>query len=166
MGVTQRLRFSFPYHASLDSQRLWVSRLWTLVSIWSFSALEVSPTSCCVSIKHGTVYANSRDVAEFFGKEHKNVLRDIDAVLENLHGSDLSDGWFRETDVLHPTVYGRLIRAFDMTRDGFTILIMGYTGPKAMEFKVRYIQQFNAMEETLKAPHHAGRGAADVSAHH
>ena len=44
---------------------------------------------------------------------------------------------------------GRTLRSEDMTRDGFSLLVMGYTGPKAMEFKVRYIEQFNAMEAEL-----------------
>lgn len=41
---------------------------------------------------------------------------------------------------------------YKMTRDGFTILVMGYTGPKAMQFKIAYINQFNAMEAWIKQP--------------
>lgn len=103
-----------------------------------------------IILKCGEAYATSRNVAAVFGKEHKNVLRDIDTILENLHGSDLGHGWFIEIEYPHPTVFGRSIRTFDMTRDGLALLVMGYTGPKAMEFKVRYIQQFNAMEEALR----------------
>lgn len=46
----------------------------------------------------------------------------------------------------------RKVRAFNMTRDGFTLLAMGFTGKKALGFKLQYIQQFNVMEEMLKAP--------------
>lgn len=96
----------------------------------------------------GVVLANSRDVAQVFGKEHRHVLRDIDALL---HGPDLGDGWFQEVRSEHPTVPGRFDRSFDMTRDGFTLLVMGWTGERALAFKVRYIQAFNAMESQIKA---------------
>ncbi|MBP2150103.1 phage regulator Rha-like protein [Xanthobacter flavus] len=46
----------------------------------------------------------------------------------------------------------RQVRSFDMTRDGFTLLAMGFTGAKALKFKLAYIAEFNAMEEALKAP--------------
>ncbi|WP_180881883.1 MULTISPECIES: Rha family transcriptional regulator [unclassified Brucella] len=88
-----------------------------------------------VSVKDGKVFANSRDVAEFFGKRHDNVLRDI----RNLDmPSDLRVSMFRPT-VLHDK-YGRELDAFDMTRDGFTFLAMGFTGKKALQFKLQYIE--------------------------
>src|SRR4030095_460391 len=86
----------------------------------------------------GTPVVNSRDVATVFEKEHKNVLRDIDALL---HGSNLSGGsggWFRELQSEHPAISGRFDRSFNLTRDGFTLLMMGWTGERAMQFKVRY----------------------------
>ena len=89
---------------------------------------------------------NSRDVAEMFGKRHDHVLRDIDQIC---HAPNLGDGWFREVVSGHPTVVGRVDRSFDLTRDGFTLLAMGWTGEKAMAFKVRYIEAFNAMEKAL-----------------
>lgn len=98
----------------------------------------------------GVPVVNTRDVAEFFGKDHKNVLRDIDSIL---HGSNLSDGqsgWFREVRSEHPTVAGRLDRSFDMTRQGFTLLVMGWNGERAMQFKVRLIEAFDAMEAALR----------------
>ena len=88
----------------------------------------------------------SLDVAETFGKRHSNVLRDI----ENLECSpefrelnfELSNYCIESNKKTYPMVY--------MTRDGFTILAMGYTGEKAMKFKEAYINQFNQMEELLK----------------
>jgi len=62
--------------------------------------------------------------------------------------SDLKASWFRPVEL--PDAYGRMASTFDMTRDGFTLLVMGYTGPKALAFKVAYIQKFNEMEEELK----------------
>jgi len=98
------------------------------------------------------VFANSRDVAAFFGKRHDHVLRDINELLTHAPnlGDGLLSGYFTCVQTPHPTVVGRMIPSYDMTRDGFTLLVMGYTGPKAMEFKVRYIQRFNKMEEALK----------------
>lgn len=99
----------------------------------------------------GVPVVNSRDVAAAFGKRHDHVLRDIDALL---HSPDLGGGaspWFREVHSEHPTVSGRLDRSFDLTRDGFTLLAMGWAGERAMAFKVQYIQAFNAMESRLKA---------------
>ena len=113
------------------------------------------PTLCIELKVHlngdGTPVVNSRDVAAVFDKEHRNVLRDIDTIR---HGSDLSGGessWFREVQSEHPTVVGRLDRSFKLTRQGFTLLVMGWTGERAMQFKVRYIQAFDAMEELLKS---------------
>jgi len=95
----------------------------------------------------GVPVVNSRDVAAAFGKDHRHVLRDIDGIL---HSPDLGGGWFREIRTEHPTVTGRLDRSFDLTRDGFTLLAMGWTGERAMAFKVQYIQAFNAMDDALR----------------
>ena len=87
----------------------------------------------------------SLDVAETFGKNHKDVLRDI----RELQCSDE----FRERNFA-PTKYvdshNRKQNMYIMSRDGFTLLVMGYTGKEAMTFKEAYIKQFNAMEKALK----------------
>lgn len=101
-----------------------------------------------VHVKNNEVFANSRDVAEFFGKQHAHVLRDIDEIIS--HAPDLDRGYFLMGFDPHPTVKGRVIRSFDMTKDGFTLLVMGYTGAKAMEFKLAYIKRFNEMEAELR----------------
>lgn len=87
----------------------------------------------------------SLDVAETFGKEHRRVLQDI----RDLKCSEE----FR----LHNFVQSSYVNEqghnqsmFIMTKDGFTLLAMGYTGEKAMKFKEAYINQFNQMEELLK----------------
>lgn len=101
-----------------------------------------------VTIKNNAVVANSRNVADYFGKAHRSVLLAIDSlmkshVIEGMHG-------FMQTSFVNAQ-NGQTYRAFDMTRDGFTLLVMGFTGKKALEFKLRYIEQFNAMEAELKA---------------
>lgn len=61
---------------------------------------------------------------------------------------NLDASWFVETS--RPDAYRRPATTFDMTRDGLTLLVMGYTGAKAMNFKVRYIKAFNDMEAELR----------------
>jgi Rha family phage regulatory protein len=80
-------------------------------------------------------------VAETFGKEHKHVLRDI-------QGLDCSEHFNRSNFELveYKDAKGESRPMYEMTRDGFTILAMGYTGKKAMQFKEIYIAAFNAME--------------------
>jgi len=101
-----------------------------------------------VHVRDGGVYASSRDVASLFGKRHDNVLRDIDNLLKNIENSKFSAS-FSEASY---RVEGqdRDYRAIDMTRDGFTLLTMGFTGKKATEFKIRYIQEFGRMEDAIR----------------
>ena len=95
--------------------------------------------------KQEAAVVSSLDIAETFGKEHKNVLKDI----RELNCSDEfrllnfeQSNYLNEQNHKQPLYY--------LTRDGFTILAMGYTGEKAMRFKEAYIKQFNAMERALQ----------------
>lgn len=94
--------------------------------------------------KEEVTVVTSLDVAETFGKEHARVLRDIREL-------DCSDefrvGNFAESYYLN--TQNKKQPMYYMTRDGFTLLVMGYTGEKAMRFKEAYIKQFNAMEKAL-----------------
>ena len=95
--------------------------------------------------KEDRAVCTSLDVAETFGKEHKHILRDI----RELGCSDD----FRQSNFgpsSYDTVQGKKLPMYIMTRDGFTILAMGYTGELAMKFKEAYIKQFNAMETALR----------------
>lgn len=95
--------------------------------------------------KQEVTVVSSLDIAETFGKEHKNVLKDIREL-------NCSDEFGRLN--FEPTNYidehNRKQPMYYITRDGFTLLVMGYTGEKAMRFKEVYIKQFNAMERTLR----------------
>ena len=100
--------------------------------------------------KQDTVRVDSRFVAQFFDKRHDHVLRDIAKITAPTSG--LSEE-FRNANFL-PASYvdstGRKLRCFLLTRDGFTLLAMGYTGPKAMQFKELYIRRFNEMEAFIR----------------
>lgn len=96
--------------------------------------------------KDGQILVSSVDVAENFEKRHKNVIQSI----ENIRKSDKG---FTELN-FQPSEYedssGRVLPSYLMTRDGFTLLVMGFTGYKAQEWKIKYIKAFNAMEARLK----------------
>nr|DAH30601.1 MAG TPA: regulatory protein [Bacteriophage sp.]DAH31156.1 MAG TPA: regulatory protein [Bacteriophage sp.] len=94
--------------------------------------------------KEEVTVVTSLDVAETFGKEHARVLRDIrelDCSEEFRHGNFAESYYVNAQNKKQPMYY--------ITRDGFTLLAMGYTGEKAMQFKEAYIKQFNAMEKAL-----------------
>lgn len=100
-----------------------------------------------LTISNGQPTASSRDIAEHFGKRHDNVLRDIEALKKDLLNFE---EMFFDTEI--PDSYGRPQRACLMNRDGFTLLAMGFTGKEALEWKVKYINAFNAMEQELRTP--------------
>lgn len=87
----------------------------------------------------------SLKIAEKFQKEHSHVLRDI----RELECSEE----FRESNFglsSYISSQGKKLPMYEITRDGFTMLVMGYTGKEAMRFKEDYIKAFNAMESELK----------------
>lgn len=101
--------------------------------------------------REGKVFANSRDVATFFDKNHQHVMRDIRKLISLRPELNRSNFGLVEL----PDGKGELRPAYDMDRDGFTLLAMGFTGEKALDFKLRYIAAFNAMEEALRHQPHA-----------
>jgi anti-repressor protein len=88
---------------------------------------------------------NSLLVAEKFGKRHDHTIRDIDNLKKDVPNFG---GMFAESS--YTDNYDRPQRMYIMTRDGFTLLAMGFTGAQAMKFKVEYINAFNRMEAKIK----------------
>lgn len=102
-----------------------------------------------VTISNNQPVVSSRSVAENFGKLHKHVL---DSIVEILGSAE-----FSATPLFHKTVYihpqnKQQYPEYLMTRDGFTLLAMSFTGSKALAWKLKYIQAFNDMEQQLKNP--------------
>lgn len=97
-----------------------------------------------VIMKDQQAVTTSLQVAEVFGKNHQHVLRDIDSL------KDVSNFGQMFSEGSEPDSYGRDRRIYFMNRDGFTLLAMGFTGKKALGFKLKYIEAFNKMEETIK----------------
>ena len=105
-----------------------------------------------VRLSGDRLIVSSLDISNHFGKQHKDVLRAVD----NLECSDT----FRRRNFA-PTVYHRPnpsggkgieARMYEITRDGFVFLCMGFTGQQAAVWKERYIDAFNQMEAALRAP--------------
>ena len=94
---------------------------------------------------NGNDVTTSLIVAQVFGKEHKNVVRDI----ENLSCSENFNRLNFER-ITYKDARNREQTAYEMTKDGFSFLVMGYTGTKAGEFKERFINEFNRREFLLK----------------
>ena len=97
-----------------------------------------------LSTQNGEPVASSRQIAESFEKNHRDVLRAVDSLKEDVRNFAQM---FFETDT--PDSYGRPQRTYLMTRDGFTLLAMGFTGKAALAWKLKYIAAFNAMEKQL-----------------
>ena len=111
-----------------------------------------------VIMKDQQAVTTSLQVAEVFGKEHKVVLKAIDELKEGVaeNSADSFDGvaqnyadLFYEDTYIHPQNKQKY-RQIIMNRDGFTLLAMGFTGKKALQFKLQYINAFNEMEKTIK----------------
>lgn len=97
-----------------------------------------------LSTKSGEPVASSRQVAENFGKEHKDILESIRQILAAENSATKS--MFYETTFENR---GKQYPMYLMNRDGFTLLAMGFTGKAALEWKLKYIAAFNEMEKKL-----------------
>ena len=98
-----------------------------------------------VTNQNGNLVVSSREVAENFEKQNKHVMeaiRELETSVEN------------PTNLFTPSTYkdsyGREQKEYLLTRDGFTLLAMGFTGQKALQWKLKYIDAFNKMEEVIK----------------
>lgn len=92
---------------------------------------------------------SSRYVAKHFDKRHNDFVRDIEKIIRELKEADVSgpEHWFKES--LYRTTRNNTYTEYLMTRDGFSLIAMGLTGRKALEWKIKYIEAFNSMEDQL-----------------
>lgn len=95
----------------------------------------------------GQLLTNSLMVAKYFGKKHKNILRDI----EYLRGTipDAAFSWLNFEPRNYLDSRGKVQPMYLLTKDGFSFLTMGFTGKKALQWKLNFINAFNKMEATL-----------------
>lgn len=97
-----------------------------------------------VLLKNDEAVCDSLEVAEKFNKVHRNVTRDIDKLIaQNCAVKSM----------FHTSNYkadnGQTYRKYFMNRDGFSLLVMGFTGKEALEWKLKYIKAFNEMEKFI-----------------
>lgn len=98
--------------------------------------------------ENGQVVARSRVVAEKFGKEHNKVVRAIENKIESLTRQNCQvKNLFIESMFTHN---GNEYKEYLLTRDGFTFIVMGFTGAEADMWKLKYIEAFNKMEQALR----------------
>ncbi|EMW5628237.1 Rha family transcriptional regulator, partial [Enterococcus faecalis] len=102
-----------------------------------------------VITKNQQAVTTSLQVAATFNKNHRDVLAAIDDLKEGVaeNYADL----FYEDSYIHPQNKQKY-RQIIMNRDGFTLLAMGFTGQKALQFKLKYIEAFNRMEKEIQQP--------------
>ena len=141
--------------------------------ITKFEATSIANISDFVQIKDEQVYTTSRIVAEKFGKEHKNVIRDIEATIstineaqvienkarlkfelsENISGlknQSAKNDYFVESSYIDST--GRTLKQYLITEDGLALLVMGFGGVNAMRIKLKFVAEFNRMKNIINNP--------------
>lgn len=105
------------------------------------------------------VLVSSRVIAECFDKKHNSVLKAIDGENRNgLHIDGLIDGIIQSSgnplgyfvESKYKDAKGKMRREYCLTRDGFSLLVMGFTGQKALAWKLKYIEAFNQMEAFIR----------------
>lgn len=98
-----------------------------------------------INNENGVLTVSSLQIAENFEKEHRNVVQSI----ENLTAENSAvKNLFIESTYINER--GRSYKSYNITRDGFSLLVMGFTGKKALEWKLKYIEAFNLMEKKIK----------------
>lgn len=102
-----------------------------------------------LQLKDGQVVTGSKEVADRFGKEHSDVMKTIKSLIEGVGKS--SDTLFIHTQYQH-SQNKQWYPEYLLTRDGFSLLVMGFTGKEALKWKLKYIEAFNKMEQALKEP--------------
>ena len=104
-----------------------------------------------VYLKNDEAVCDSLQVAQRFGKRHEKLIHEIERMYGDLIGKlDVRNGGAK---MFQKSLYenrGKQYPMYLMNRDGFSLLVMGFTGKKALEWKLEYIKAFNKMESIFK----------------
>lgn len=132
--------------------------------------IQNNPQALVKSV-NGVMVADSLQVADSFGKRHSHVLRAIENLITSLSAEEAAvndEEWMYEKVIgsTQPKIglsekyfilstykdsTGRELSHYWLTRDGFSLLVMGFTGPAALHWKLLYIEAFNKMEQALRS---------------
>ncbi|EAI1047449.1 Rha family transcriptional regulator [Campylobacter jejuni] len=97
-----------------------------------------------LEVVDNAVYTTSLSVAEVFNKNHKNIIRKINEFPKD----NFTKLNFELSKYIDST--GRILPCYKITRDAFSLLVMGFTGEKAYKWKIEFIKAFNEMEKRLR----------------
>lgn len=123
--------------------------------------LSITTNGITITMNHDQPVVSSLQVAQSFGKHHKNVIRDIENILGGMLKIEPTP-MFYKTSYVHEQNHQEY-PMYLMNRDGFSLLVMGFTGPEALEWKLKYIQAFNAMEQKLNSPEYVMKRALTMA---
>ena len=107
-----------------------------------------------VFINDKQTITNSQVVADYFGKKHYNVLRKIDEIITDAPIEFTSTHFRVHAVKLRAGAVNRDSKIYEMTKDGFMFLVMGFTGAKAAELKINFINAFNEAQKRLSRTTH------------
>lgn len=96
----------------------------------------------------GAIITTTLRIAELFEKRHFHIIRDIEKLKQQLP-KEFNESNFGRVD--YTDTKGEKRPMYTLTRDAFSLLVMGFTGEKALQWKLKYIEAFNAMEKELRA---------------
>lgn len=114
----------------------------------STSSNQTATSELSLTVQNGKVTASSRDIAKRFDKEHRNVIRAIESLDCSKDFALLN---FEQGYYTLPQTGNQKHTCYEITRDGFAFLCMGFTGKKAAKWKEAYINAFNEMEKKILA---------------
>ncbi|HEB7714898.1 Rha family transcriptional regulator [Campylobacter jejuni] len=97
-----------------------------------------------LEVANNQVTTTSLDIAAVFNKRHDNII----AKIETFPKDSFTDLNFKASKYIDST--GRILPCYKITRDGFSLLVMGFTGEKAYKWKIEFIKAFNEMEKRLR----------------
>ncbi|EAI2324589.1 hypothetical protein E2I72_08315 [Campylobacter coli] len=97
-----------------------------------------------LEVANDQVTTTSLDIAAVFNKRHDNII----AKIETFPKDSFTDLNFKASKYIDST--GRILPCYKITRDGFSLLVMGFTGEKAYKWKIEFIKAFNEMEKRLR----------------
>lgn len=100
-----------------------------------------------VKVENNQIVTDSRSVAEHFGKEHAKVIRSIEGIISETPKMASQKMFYETTYKVDGN--SKSYKMYLMNRDGFSLLVMGFTGAKALNWKLKYIEAFNMMEKEI-----------------
>ncbi len=106
--------------------------------------ITINHTNISLEVVESKIFTTSLQIAEVFEKQHKNIIQAI---------SNLPDDSFKKDNFIlseYQDKQGKIRPCYKLSRDAFSLLVMGFTGAKAYKWKIDFINAFNLMEKQLK----------------